>query len=179
MSRRVFVSLCFATLLVLATRLTLAEDDWKLTGTSTRVKSVAFIDVNVYTIDHYVKELPKKKPSKKDVIELEAAKKLVWTMRRDVAVEKITKALEEAFALNDYKDNAKIKAFLAAFTKELKETTHVTIVYDPAKKETTVTVDGDGKATVAGSEFMRGVWSIWFGKIDQEKLGDELLSKLP
>ena len=28
-------------------------------------------------------------------------------------------------------------------------------------------------------DFMQAVWSIWFGKIDQPKLGDQLISKLP
>jgi hypothetical protein len=27
-------------------------------------------------------------------------------------------------------------------------------------------------------ELMKAVWSIWFGKIDQPKLGDELIGKL-
>jgi hypothetical protein len=174
------VALFAATLLAFAlvAGIARAEDEWKLTGSAVRVKTVAFIDVNVYGIEHFVKELPKTK-SKQAVIELETAKKFLWTMKRDVADEKIRKALEEAFALNGSKDAEKIKAFVGAFTHELKEKSHVEIVYDPAKKETTISVDGGGKATVASSEFMRGVWSIWFGKIDQEKLGDELLSKLP
>lgn len=155
-----------------------AEDEWKLTGTSTRVKSVAFVSVKVYAIESWVKELPKTK-SKRAMIELECGKKLVWTMRRDVEAEKIRKALVEAFELNGYKDAAAIETFTGPFRNELKENSHVTIVWDPARKETTVEVDGGGKAAVPGAEFMRAAWSLWFGKIDQEELGEELISKLP
>jgi hypothetical protein len=33
--------------------------------------------------------------------------------------------------------------------------------------------------TVDGVDFMKAVWSIWLGKIDQPKLGDQLISQLP
>ena len=36
-----------------------------------------------------------------------------------------------------------------------------------------------GSAMVEGVDFMRATWSIWFGKIDQAKLGDQLISKIP
>ncbi len=153
-------------------------DDWTLTGSSVRVKTVAFIDVDVYQISHYMKQPPAPK-SKQAVINAEVSKKFVWKMLRDVDQEKIHNALKEAFAMNGYADAAKIKQFLAAFSAELKEDARVTISYDADKKATTVTVGGGGSATVAGADFMKGVWSIWFGKIDQSKLGDQLISKLP
>lgn len=153
-------------------------DDWTLTGSGTRVKTVAFVDVNVYDISHYVKAPPPAK-SKQAIIDLDADKKFVWTMRRDVDKEKIVDAIKNAFAMNGYADQGKISKYLAAFSGELKEKSHVTIVYSAEKKAVTVTVDGGGTATIEGVDFMKGVWSIWFGKIDQPKLGDQLLSKLP
>ena len=151
--------------------------DWTLTGSATRVKSVAFIDVNVYDISHYMKELPATK-SKQAVIDQETGKKFYWTMKRDVDHEKIITALKDAFAMNGYSDAGKIASFMGAFKSELKEKSHVTIVYDADKKATTVTVDGGGTATIEGSDFMKAVWRIWFGKIDQSKLGDQLISQL-
>jgi Chalcone isomerase-like len=152
-------------------------DDWTLTGSGIRVKTVAFIDVNVYAISHYVKQLPPAK-SKQAVIDLDAGKKFVWTMKRDVDQEKIQDALKNAFAMNGYGDAGKIGAFIGAFKGELKEKSSVTIVYDADKKETSVST-GSGSATVGGVDFMKAVWSIWFGKIDQPALGDQLLGKLP
>lgn len=155
----------------------LLADDWTLTGTAVRVKTIAFVDINVYEISHYVKQAPPAK-SKQAVIDLDAGKKFTWTMMRDVDHEKIQDALKDAFAMNGYTDAGKIGAFVAAFSGDLKKSAHVTIVYDADKKETSVKVDGGGSATVGGVDFMKGVWSIWFGKIDQPKLGDQLISKL-
>jgi hypothetical protein len=152
-------------------------DDWTLTGSGIRVKKVAIIDVNVYAISHYMKQLPPAK-TKQAVIEMDTGKKFVWTMKRDVDQEKIQNALKDAFAMNGYGDAGKIGAFLGAFKGELKEKSQVTISYDADKKETTVKTP-DGSATVGGVDFMKGVWSIWFGKIDQPALGDQLISKLP
>jgi hypothetical protein len=151
-------------------------DDWQLTGSSVRVKTVAVIDVKVYAISHFVKGAPPAK-SKQAVIDADQGKKFVWTMKRDVDKDKIVGALRDAFKLNGYGDAGKIDKFVGAFGGELKENANVSIVYDADKKETTATTPS-GTATVGGVEFMKAVWSIWFGKIDQPKLGDELISKL-
>ena len=155
-----------------------AEGDYILTGTGIRVKTVAFIDVNVYAISHYMKQLPPAR-SKQAVIDMDTGKKFVWTMKRDVDHEKIVKALKDAYAMNGYSDAAKIGQFIGAFKGELKEKSNVTIVYDADKKTTTLTVGGGGSATVPGVDFMKATWSIWFGKIDQPKLGDQLIAKIP
>jgi hypothetical protein len=168
-----------ATLVALLTLITSAfADDWKLTGTGIRVKTIAIVDVNVYEISHYMKEFPKTK-SKQAMIDEDADKKFVWTMKRDVDKEKIQNALKDAFSMNGYSDAAKIGKFIGAFSGDLKEKGQVTIQYDAAGKKVTVTVAGGGTATVEGADFMKGVWSIWFGKIDQPKLGDQLISKIP
>ncbi len=152
-------------------------DDWTLTGSGVRVKKVAFVDVNVYAISHFMKTLPPSR-SKQAVIDMDTGKKFVWTMKRDVDQEKIQNALKDAFAMNGYADAGKIGQFIGAFKAELKENSSVSIVYDADKKETSVST-GSGSATVGGVEFMKAVWSIWFGKIDQPALGDQLISKLP
>jgi len=124
-----------------------------------------------------MKQLPPSR-SKKAVIEMDTGKKFTWTMLRDVDHEKIVGALKDAYAMNGYTDSAKIAKFIGAFKGELKEKSNVSIVYDADKKATTVSVGG-ASATVEGVDFMKATWSIWFGKIDQPKLGDQLMSKLP
>jgi hypothetical protein len=153
-------------------------DEWKLTGAGVRVKTVAVVDVNVYAISHFMKELPKTK-SKQAVIAADVDKKFVWKMKRDVEHDKITGALKDAFAMNGYGDAGKIAKFISAFRSELKENNGVTIAYDASKKTTTVKVDGQGTAAVEGVDFMKAVWSVWLGKIDQPKLGDQLIAKIP
>jgi hypothetical protein len=166
-----------ALVLAVFTAPTATADDWILTGSGIRVKRVAIVDVNVYAISHFMKQLPGSK-SKQAVIDMETGKKFVWTMKRDVDQEKIQNALKDAFAMNGYADAGKIASFTGAFKADLKENGSVSIVYDADAKETKVST-GSGSATVGGADFMKAVWSIWFGKIDQPGLGDALISKIP
>jgi hypothetical protein len=175
---RTRISFFLAALVVaLLTVTTAVADDWTLTGSGIRVKKVAFVDVNVYAISHYMKLLPPAK-SKQAVIDMDTGKKFVWTMKRDVDQEKIQRALKDAFAMNGYADAGKIGQFTGAFKSELKEKATVTIVYDADKKETSVSTSS-GSATIGGVDFMKAVWSIWFGKIDQPSLGDQLINQIP
>lgn len=153
-------------------------DGYYHTGGGVRVKTVVLVDVNVYQIDHYMKQLPPSR-SKQAVIDMDTDKKFVWVMKRDVPNEKIVAALKDAFSMNGYSDSGKINAFIGAFSNDLKEKSRVTISYDSSSKKTSVNVGGGGSATIDGADFMKGVWSIWFGKIDQPKLGDALISQIP
>jgi hypothetical protein len=153
-------------------------DGYYHTGGGIRVKTVAFVDFNVYQIDHYMKALPPSK-SKQAVIDMDTDKKFVWVMKRDVDHDKITDALKDAFKMNGYTDSAKINSYIGAFSSDLKEKGTVTIKYDSTAKKTSVSVSGGGSATIDGADFMKAVWSIWFGKIDQPKLGDALIASIP
>jgi hypothetical protein len=147
------------------------------TGDSIRKKSLVLGSVDVYAIGHDMKELPATK-SKQAVIDIDTGKRFTWQMKRDVSAEKIQTALREAYAKNGYNDGAKISQFLGVFNAELKDKQFVVITYDSDKKTTTLQVQGGGSASVAGVDFMKATWSIWFGKIDQPSLSDELISKI-
>ncbi len=151
-------------------------DDWKLTGNGIRVKTVVFVDVNVYKISHFIKGDVADK-SKAGIIKADIDKKFVWTMMRDVDKEKVQQTARDAFALNGYTNSGNIEKYVGAYA-DLKEGAKITISYDSTKKETTISVGGGGTATVGGVEFMNAVWSVWFGKIDQPKLGDALIKNL-
>lgn len=153
-------------------------DGFYLTGSGTRVKHVAFITANVYDVWHYVKELPPAK-SRQAIIDIDVDKKIVWRMKRTVDADKIKNALGEAYAMNGYGDKGKIDRFLGAVTADLKDGAVVNIKYDAGSKNTSISIQGAGNATVNGVDFMKATWSIWFGKMeDQPKLGDELISKI-
>jgi hypothetical protein len=152
------------------------KDGFIATGEGIRYKKVAFINVKVYDITSYAKEVPAGK-SKEGMISLDADKKLAWKMLRSVEAEKIAKALREAYAKNGYGDKAKIEQLLTAFTGDLKDGSTVTISYDAGQKRTTV-VAPNGHAAVEGVDFMKATWSIWFGNIDQPKLSEELVQNL-
>jgi hypothetical protein len=149
------------------------HDGYFHTGDGIRYKKIAFINIKVYSIDHYMKDLPPQK-SKQAVIDADVDKRISWKMLRSVEADKIKNALREAYAKNGYGDAGKIASFVDSIAKELKSGDNVTIKYDAAKKVTTITSPA-GSATVAGEDFMKATWSIWFGKIDQKDLGDSLL----
>ena len=175
------VALLLVTLVAsFATRASALEPDkngWYFTGSGVRTKSVAFITVKVYAIRHDMKALPPTK-SKQAVIDADVDKKITWRMLRDVDAEKIQNALKEAYQMNGYSDAGKIGAFLAAMNKELKEGTYVTISYNSGSKQTSISVSNGGNASIAGVDFMKATWSIWFGKIDQPSLGDAMIANL-
>ena len=152
------------------------RDGYFQTGDGIRYKKIAFIHVKVYSINHEMKELPQQK-SKQAVINADVDKRLQWRMLRSVDAGKIRNALREAYAMNGYNNAGKIGAFVNSITKELKEGDTVTISYDAAKKVTTMSSPA-GTVTVPGEDFMKATWSIWFGNIDQPKLGDELIERL-
>jgi hypothetical protein len=148
-------------------------DGYFHTGEGVRYKKIAFINIKVYAIDHYMKDLPREK-SKQAVIDADVDKRFSWKMLRTVDAEKIKNALREAYAKNGYGDTARIDSFVSSIAKELKEGDSVNIRYDAASKSTTISSPA-GSATISGEAFMKATWSIWFGKIDQPALGDSLL----
>ena len=153
-----------------------AEDGWRETGSGIRVKTEVFVDVNVYRITHSVKGDVADK-SKAGIIKADVDKKFVWKMMRDVDKEKVQQTARDAFALNGYSNKGNIDKYVGAFA-DLKENAKITIKYDSSKKATTISVTGGGTATIDGVDFMQAVWSVWFGKIDQPAIGDQLIARL-
>jgi hypothetical protein len=173
--RKLLAVAALALLVTPAAALERGNDGFFHTGDGIRYKKIAFINIKVYAIDHEMKDLPPQK-SKQAVIDADVDKRIHWKMLRTVDAEKIRNALREAYAKNGYADAAKIGSFVDSINKELKEGDSVTIKYDAVQKATTITTPA-GSATVAGEEFMKATWSIWFGKIDQKDLGDALIDK--
>ena len=178
--RRLLPSSLFT--LVLALFVTLASsayaDAMIYTGDAVRTKSVGPFTAKVYSIRHDMKEKPATK-SKQAVIDADVDKKFTWRMLRDVDSSKIKKALTEALQMNGFTDGGRTGQFVGAFNKdEIKENSAVVISYNAAAKSTTIWVQNGGSATIAGQDFMKAAWSIWFGKIDQPSMGDQLISKL-
>lgn len=149
-----------------------------LTGSGVRVKRVGPFTAKVYSISHFMRDLPPQK-SRQAVIAMETDKAFSWRLLRDLEAKQIQNALSEAFAKNGYTNRAKIDRFLGAFTKPIAEGANVTITYAKARNTTTVAVQGDGTVSVDGLDFMLATWSIWFGHIDQPELGDALIRRIP
>ena len=151
---------------------------WYQTGSGVRTKSIAFINVKVYAISHEMKELPTAN-TKQAVIDADVDKRFTWQTLRDLPCEKIQAAMRDAFAMNGYGDQAKIGRYLGACNKaELPEKTGLSISYNSTTKKTTIWIAGAGSATIDGVDFMKAVWSCWFGVMDQPALANALISRL-
>jgi hypothetical protein len=146
------------------------------------------VNVKVYTITSIIKEKPKER-SKAGMINAEVDKQFLLYMRRDVSTDKMKNAFREAFKLNGYGDGGKIEQFVGAlgsgdvaefdFKAKPPPPPSLSIAYNAKAQTTTINVPGHGTATVGGVDFMKAVWSIWYGKIDQPQMGDQLIANLP
>lgn len=147
------------------------------TGDGIRVKSIAFLKLKIYVIGHDMRELPSAK-TKRAVIDADVDKRISWRMLRDAGGDRLQGILRDSLAKNGYTDASKIGPFLGAFRGGLKENDTVVISYTAASKTTLVQVQGAAPASLIGSDFMKAVWSIWFGNSDDPELGNALISKL-
>lgn len=168
--------------LALGTVLTLAPsalaDEWISTGVAVRTKSIGFISVNVYQIEHQVKV---KKPtrSRQAVIEHgETDKRFILTFLRDVPQKKIREAFAEA--LNKNGGSAAVGAVSGVFKDDgpdFAKGSQITVTFAAANKSTTIVTPG-GRTALNGDDHMKSVWKIWFGNIDQASIPEGLVSRL-
>jgi len=151
-------------------------DGWYHTGDAVRQKTVLFVTANVYQIGHDMKcVVPKNKQA---VIDADCDKRFTWKMMRSVGNGKIVDAMKEAYQKNGYNDSTKINQALAAFNAEFKDGAYVKITYDSAHKTTIFWEQNGGTSAVAGVDFMKATWSVWFGRIDPPSIGDRLIANL-
>lgn len=155
----------------------LIADDFVTTGSGIRVKKIAFVSVKVYSITHQMKNPPASKDAQA-IINADVDKRFTLKLLRDVEAEKIANAIKEAFDRNGYTNKANIDTFSSVLTGDIKEGGTITIAYNAGTKTTTCTFAGK-TSSVSGVDFMKATWSIWFGKIDQPALTQDLMSKLP
>lgn len=161
--------------LVLGMEIASQAASFTTTGSAIRVKKVAFVSVNVYAITHQMKDVPATR-SAAEFINADTDKRLILKMKRDVEAAKISNAFNEAYALNGYSNTANQNTFSSVLTGDLKENDTITISYNAATKTTTCNYGGK-TSSVAGIDFMKATWSIWFGKIDQPSLTSALVGK--
>jgi hypothetical protein len=177
MNRRSLLVLVITVVLGLVPAIALA-DPMIHTGDAVRTKSIGPFTAKVYAIRHDMKEKPATK-SKQAMIDADVDKKFTCVMLRDVESKKIQNALRDAFKMNGFNDTARIEQFVGAFNKEeVKEKSSWVISYNAAAKSVTIWVQGAGSATIQGQDFMKAVWSIWFGNIDQPSIGLALMSRI-
>jgi hypothetical protein len=153
------------------------KDGYFHTGDGIRVKSLILLKLKIYAIGHDMRELPAT-ASRQAVMEMDVDKRLSWKMLRDAGGDRLQGILRDGFARNGFGDAARIAAFLAPFRGGLRENQRVVISYASSAKATTVAVEGGSPVSIAGLDFMKATWGMWFGNTEDPALGDALIARL-
>lgn len=160
----------------------------KVVGAGLRYKKVAFIKAKVYVGELFADAPEKIQRSADGAVGSLAATRVLamrMTFLRDVDGEKVSHGFRDALEENKVKlDGAAIKAFLDAVKAggEAKEKKTLVVVGEKAggKEETVSYENADGKVVTVHGEagFVRDVFSMWLGRIDDsglENLKKEIL----
>lgn len=174
---RTILTLVLAGGALLSSQPAAGQAGWVHTGEGVREKNLALVHIQAYAISHWVRARPTT-VTRSAMIDLEADKQFTLRMLRDVGVGRMKGMFRDAFALNGYRDQARIEAFLAALTRDLAKGDQITVSYALLGQATTIALQGGGSATLKGADFMRATWSIWFGQSDQPALSEALISRL-
>jgi hypothetical protein len=137
------------------------QQSCKLVGVGMRKKLV----VDVYCGALYMHQ-PAQDPQQ--VIAAEQPKRvLLHVVYKQVDPQQWVEGWQEGFKRNTPNPDAalkgKIDQFMQCFSEPVKKGQEVSVTYVP-DKGTEVMVNNQVKATIMGSDFMKALWSIWFGK---------------
>ena len=144
-----------------ADEVTIGQQPCKLVGVGMRKKLV----VDVYCGALYMHQ-PTQDPQQ--VIAAEQPKRvLLHVVYKQVEPNQWVEGWQEGFKKNTPNPDAalkgKIEQFMQCFTEPVRKGQEVQVTYVP-DKGTEVMVNKQVKATITGSDFMKALWSIWFGK---------------
>ena len=144
--------------------LTVNGVDLVVTGVALREKT--FLKVDVYTIVSYVKKgasLGENKAA--GLLNLEEPKMLQMDLTRGFSNEKLKKAFSEVIEEN-YDDlsafQSDMDTFLGYFTADAEEGDKLIFGYCPAEGLTT-SLNGTELGVITNVEFMKALWTVWFG----------------
>ena len=135
-----------------------------------------------YFMDLYVAGLyvPKKTEDAKKVIYDDTEMAIhIKIVSSSVTRERFIESVNEGFATSKHGSASKeeIKKFVGFFSEPIKEGDKINLDYIPGKG-VRVTKNGDIKGTIAGLDFKKALFGIWFGTPPvQESLKKEMLGK--
>ena len=138
----------------------------KLVGVGLRTKWF----FNVYTLGAYSKSGTR---SARHLVNTDEPKFIWLRMMRSISAEKMNDAIDEGFEKNTpdgeraaFKERLDtLKSYMPA---TLKKHLHIGFTYRPGEG-TLVTIGKTPKGTIAGADFARGLFSIWFGRKPVDK----------
>jgi len=154
--------------------------DMVVTGVALREKT--FLKVDVYTIVSYVKKgafLGEDKAA--GLLNLEEPKMLQMDLTRGFSNKKLKNAFSEVIEEN-YEDMSAFQSdmdiFLAYFTADAEEGDKIIFGFCPAEGLTT-SLNGKELGVIKNVEFMKALWTVWFGADPaDEDMRDALVSAI-
>lgn len=167
-------------LLLILTAFALAADDkWKLTGSAVVGVQIPIGYLKIYDLTHEMREVPSAK-WKKAIQTADVDKRLTWTLLREAPKNRVADGLRIRLKENGLVGDPRIDQMISAFPDPVPEGARVVINFNAKTDVTTVRVDGPvGPQEIAGADFMRAVWGMYFGQGEwAERCGDQLLKNL-
>lgn len=159
----------------------------KLVGAGLRYKKVALFKADVYVGELFVnapEKFVKTREGALDSLKSQKAAAIRMTFLRDVTGEKVSGSFKDGLEENKVEISGDVKAFLEAVKNGGESKKGSTLVllgeFLPGSKEAVSWENGAGNVTTisGGDGFLRSIFSIWLGEIDDsglESLRDEML----
>lgn len=137
----------------------------KATGVGLREKT--FMKVDVYTIVSYMDaDAVLEGDPGEALCALEAPKRIRMDLRRGFSRDKLVNSFVEGIEKNVGDTSpieAEMETFLAYFTRDAQDGDLIIFDYCPVTGLTT-TLNGEELGTIETFEFVRAMWSVWFGE---------------
>ncbi len=139
----------------------------ELVATGVALREKTFLKVDVYLIVSYIKKGATLGENKAEsLLNLEEPKMLQMDLTRGFSNEKLKNAFSEVIEDN-YDDMSAFQSdmdtFLAYFTADAEEGDRLIFAYWPADGLTT-SLNGTELGKIGNVEFMKALWTVWFGE---------------
>ena len=139
---------------------------YTLVGSGVALREKTFLKVDVYVIASYVcSKATFGKDKAAEVKDLDGNKRLVMDLTRGFSAEKLKNAFAEVIEKN-YDDMSAFQSdmdlFLAYFTKDAEDGDNIVFDYQPQVGLTTI-LNGENKGVIQNFEFVKALWTVWFG----------------
>ncbi len=140
---------------------------YTLVGTGVALREKTFLKVDVYVLASYVCSQATFKDDKAaELLAYDGNKRLVMDLTRGFSAEKLKNAFSEVIEKN-YEDTSAFQAdldtFLAYFTKDAEDGDNLVFDYQPQVGLTTI-LNGETKGVIQNFEFVKALWTVWFGE---------------
>jgi hypothetical protein len=148
------------------------EDAYTLVGTGVGLREKTFLKVDVYLLASYVdSEASFSGDQHIGLMEYQGNKRLVMDLTRSFSADKLKNAFREVIEKN-YDDRSAFQddmdTMLSYFVEEAREGDNLVFDYHPPVGLTT-TLNGKVLGVIENFEFVKALWSVWFGEVCADK----------